>query len=87
VRLHWDKDLSLNRYFCDMNRGVYEGLGELTRNLNHVRETNCQFKGDEYCEFHIAWKPKPFLRRISDFVRLGLARDIIEDLENKIAEQ
>ena len=69
-----------------MNRGVYEGLGELTRNLNHVREMSCQFKGDAYCEFHIAWKPKPFIGRISDFVRLGLARDIIEDLENKIAE-
>jgi signal transduction histidine kinase len=86
VRLHWGKDPSLNRYFCDMNRGVYEGLGELTGNLGHVREASCQFKGDAYCEFHIAWKPKPFLRRISDFVRLGLARDIIEDLENKIAE-
>jgi signal transduction histidine kinase len=86
VRLYWDSDPFLNKDFCDFNRGVYEGLGTLTRNPVTVEEKGCSFKGGEFCEYHIKWKSKPFFSRFLDLVRLWGSKQIIDELEQKIEE-
>ena len=86
VRLHWDKDPAITKYFCDMNRGVYEGLGTFTQYPVSVEQEICQFEGGDYCEFHISWKAKPFYSRFPGLFRYWFSRDIVEELEKKIEE-
>jgi class 3 adenylate cyclase len=86
VRMFWDDDPAVTKLFCDMNRGVYEGLGKLTGNPATVEETVCQFGGGHFCEYHIKWKAKPFYARFIDLVRLRLSHEIIEELERRIEE-
>jgi class 3 adenylate cyclase len=86
VRIHWDDDPDITRHFCDMNKGVYEGLGKLTGNPAVVEEKMCQFEGAPFCEYHIHWKRKPFYFRYMDLIRLRMSRDIVEELERRIEE-
>jgi len=86
VQIHWNEDPDITKLFCDMNRGVYEGLGRLTRNPARVEEKNCQFAGDGFCEYHIKWKTKPIFSRILDLFRFRMSREVIEQLEQMIEE-
>lgn len=86
VRIYWDKVPGVNQHFCEMNKGVYEGLGKLTGNPATVEEKICQFKGGNFCECHIKWRAKPFYSRCMDLIRLRIAREIIEELERRIEE-
>ncbi len=86
VKFDWNEDPSITKHFCDMNRGVYEGLGKLTNNPVTVEEKRCQFDGDDYCEYHIKWKAKPFYSRIMDLIRFRISSEIIDELERKIEE-
>lgn len=61
VRLTWDKELELNRDFCLVNQGIYSALATLWGvPPARVHETKCQFKGDDYCEFHLGWQNPSF---------------------------
>jgi len=86
VRIYWDDDPGVTKLFCDMNRGVYEGLGKLTGNPASVEEKICQFEGNNFCEYHIKWKAKPFYSRFMDLCRFRLSREIIDELERRIEE-
>lgn len=86
VRINWKNSPDITKLFCDMNRGVYEGMGKLTKNPAIIEEAACQFDGAEYCEYHIKWKAKPFYARLWDQLRYAWSREIIEALENKIEE-
>ena len=86
VRIYWDDNPAVTKLFCDMNRGVYEGLGKLTGNPAAVEEEICQFGGGDFCEYHIKWKAKPFYSRFMDLFRFRLSREIIEELERRIEE-
>lgn len=86
VKFDWNEDPSITKHFCDMNRGVYEGLGKLTNNPVTVEEKRCQFDGDDYCEYHIKWKAKPVYSRIMDLIRFRISSEIIDELERKIEE-
>jgi class 3 adenylate cyclase len=86
VRIYWADDPALTKHFCDMNRGVYEGLGKLTGNPAAVKETVCQFEGGNFCECQIRWKAKPLYSRLMDLVRWRISREIIEELERRIEE-
>ena len=86
VRIHWDQAPGITKHFCDMNKGVYEGLGKLTRNPASVEEKICQFEGGDFCEYHIKWRAKPFYARFMDLIRFHLSREIIEELERRIEE-
>jgi class 3 adenylate cyclase len=86
VRIYWDDDPAVSKHFCDMNRGVYEGLGRLTGNPAVVNETVCKFEGGNFCECQIRWKAKPFYSRFMDLIRWRMSREIIEELERRIEE-
>jgi class 3 adenylate cyclase len=86
IRIYWDDDPAVTRHFCDMNRGVYEGLGKLTGNPATVKETVCQFSGGNFCECQIRWKAKPVYARYMDLIRWRMSREIIEELERRIEE-
>ena len=86
VRIFWSNDPAVTKHFCDMNRGVYEGLGKLTGNPAEVKETVCQFEGGDFCECQINWRAKPFYSRYMDLIRWRLSREIIEELERRIEE-
>ena len=86
VRTHWQDDPHVTKLFCDMNRGVYEGLGKLTGNTAVVEEKTCQFSGGSCCEYHVKWKAKPVYSRLVDFFRVRLSREIIDELERRIEE-
>jgi class 3 adenylate cyclase len=86
VRIYWDNAPGITKHFCDMNKGVYEGLGKLTGNPALVEEKNCQFEGGNFCEYHIKWRAKPFYSRLMDLIRFRISREIIEELERRIEE-
>jgi class 3 adenylate cyclase len=86
VRIYWDEAAGINKHFCDMNKGVYEGLGKLTGNPATVEEKICQFEGGDFCECHIRWRAKPFYSRFIDLIRFRISREIIEELERRIEE-
>jgi class 3 adenylate cyclase len=86
VRIFWDEAPGIDKHFCDMNKGVYEGFGKLTGNPATVEEKTCQFEGGAFCECHIKWRAKPFYARYLDLIRLRLSRQIIEELERRIEE-
>jgi len=86
ARIHWKDDPAVTKLFCDMNRGVYEGLGKLTGNPATVLEGMCQFSGGAFCEYHIKWKAKPIYSRLMDLFRIRLSREIIDELERRIEE-
>ena len=86
ARIHWNDDPAVTKLFCDMNRGVYEGLGKLTGNPATVLEGMCQFSGAAFCEYHIKWKAKPIYSRLMDLFRIRLSREIIDELERRIEE-
>ena len=86
VRIFWKDDPAVTKHFCDMNRGVYEGLGKLTGNPAVVEETVCQFEGGEFCECRIKWRAKPFYSRYMDLIRWRMSREIVEELERRIEE-
>jgi len=86
VKICWNDDPSITKLFCDMNRGVYEGFGQLTNNPAKVEEKICRFNGGDCCEYHIKWKIKPFYSRMMDFFRFHFSYEIIEELELKIEE-
>ena len=86
VKIYWDEGPGIDKHFCDMNRGVYEGLGILTGNPATVNETVCQFEGGDCCEYHIKWQAKPLLSRCLDWMRFRISREIVEELERRIEE-
>jgi class 3 adenylate cyclase len=86
VRIYWNDDPAVTKLFCDMNRGVYEGLGKLSGNPATVGETMCRFTGSAFCEYHIKWKAKPIYSRFMDLFRVRLSREIIDELERRIEE-
>jgi class 3 adenylate cyclase/predicted hydrocarbon binding protein len=86
VRINWNEDPAVTKLFCDMNRGVYEGLGKLSANPATVEEKMCQHTGDDFCEYHIKWKAKPIYSRFMDLLRVRLSREIIDELERRIEE-
>lgn len=86
VKIFWNRTPGVNKLFCDMNKGVYEGLGKLTGNPATVKEKKCQFEGDEYCECHIKWRAKPLYSRFMDLVRYRISRESLEELERRIEE-
>jgi len=86
VKIYWDEAPGINKHFCDMNKGVYEGLGKLTGNPATVEEKSCQFEGGDFCECHIKWRAKPFYSRFIDLIRFRISREIIEELERRIEE-
>jgi class 3 adenylate cyclase len=86
VQIRWHEDPDITKLFCDMNRGVYEGLGRLTRNPARVEEKVCQFTGGGFCEYHIKWKAKPLFARLIDFFRFWLSHEVIDQLERMIEE-
>ncbi len=86
VRIYWDEAPGISKHFCDMNKGVYEGLGKLTGNPATVEEKICQFEGGDFCECHIKWRAKPFYSRYMDLIRFRMSREIIDELERRIEE-
>ena len=86
VRIYWDDDPAVTKLFCDMNRGVYEGMGKLSGNPATVGEKMCQHTGDDCCEYHVNWKAKPIYSRVMDLFRVRMSREIIDELELRIAE-
>ncbi len=63
VRLHWFKDVPGNLDFCLFNQGIYSGIPTIW-NLPPLvlKETKCFLKGDDYCEYHLQWQKRFFLK-------------------------
>jgi len=63
VRLHWFKDIPANLDFCLFNQGIYSGIPTIWNMPPLVlEETRCFFKGDDYCEYHLKWQKRFFLK-------------------------
>ena len=61
-----------------MNKGIYSAI-PLIWGLppSKIDETKCLFKGDEYCEYHLKWKRRPFFKSL--FQRIFSPWKIIEE--------
>ena len=63
VRLHWFKDIPSNLDFCLFNQGIYSGIPTIWKMPPAtLEETKCFFKGDDYCEYHLKWQKRFFLK-------------------------
>ena len=63
VRLHWFKDIPANLDFCLFNQGIYSGIPTVWKMPPAaLEETKCFFKGDDYCEYHLKWQKRFFLK-------------------------
>jgi two-component system, cell cycle sensor histidine kinase and response regulator CckA len=84
IRLHWMAHIPGHLDFCRFNQGIYSGIPTIW-NLPpaQVVETRCFFQGDEYCEYHLKWLKKSFLREswLRLLVPWSLLRSTIKELE------
>ena len=56
VRIHWPKDLSLNKDFCFYEQGLYQALPKVYGWAPaRLWERTCFFKDAPYCEYEIWW--------------------------------
>src|SRR5208337_1595817 len=63
VRLHWFKDIPANLDFCLFNQGIYSGIPTIWNMPPLIlEETKCFFNGDDYCEYHLKWQRRVFLK-------------------------
>jgi PAS domain S-box-containing protein len=63
VRLHWFKNIPANLDFCLFNQGIYSGIPTVWKMPPAtLEETKCFFKGDDYCEYHLKWQKRFFLK-------------------------
>ncbi|MCX5889796.1 MAG: PAS domain S-box protein [Deltaproteobacteria bacterium] len=63
VRLHWFKNVPANLDFCLFNQGIYSGIPTVWKMPPAtLEETKCFFKGDDYCEYHLKWQKRFFLK-------------------------
>ncbi|MBU4355383.1 MAG: GAF domain-containing protein, partial [Proteobacteria bacterium] len=84
IRLHWLPHIPGHLDFCRFNQGIYSGIPTIwSLPPAQVVETRCFFQGDEYCEYHLKWDKKSFLRE--SWARLlvpwSLLRSTIKELE------
>ena len=84
IRLHWMAHIPGHLDFCRFNQGIYSGIPTIW-NLPpaQVVETRCFFQGDDYCEYHLKWDKKSFLREtwLRLLVPWSLLRSTIKELE------
>ncbi len=84
IRLHWNKDIPLNRDFCFYNKGIYQAIPTIWEcPPAELIETKNYFDGDDYCEYHLKWQPPS---RIKSFLFKVLTpgkviRETISELE------
>ena len=63
VRLHWFKNIPANLDFCLFNQGIYCGIPTIWNMPPSIlEETKCFFQGDPYCEYHLKWQKRSFLK-------------------------
>jgi putative nucleotidyltransferase with HDIG domain len=56
VRLHWKENRALSADLCRFNRGIYAAIPTIwNRPPATITESFCQFEGDPYCQFDIAY--------------------------------
>ena len=84
IRLHWLAHIPGHLDFCRFNQGIYSGIPTIwDLPPAQVVETRCFFQGDDYCEYHLKWDKKSFLRE--SWLRLlapwSLLRSTIKELE------
>ena len=85
IRLHWLAHIPGHLDFCRFNQGIYSGIPTIW-NLPpaQVVETRCFFQGDDYCEYHLKWDKKSFLREFWQRLLVPwslLLRSTIKELE------
>jgi two-component system, cell cycle sensor histidine kinase and response regulator CckA len=85
IRLHWLAHIPGHLDFCRFNQGIYSGIPTIW-NLPpaQVVETRCFFQGDDYCEYHLKWHKKSFLRETWQRLLVPwslLLRSTIKELE------
>jgi PAS domain S-box-containing protein len=63
LQLHWFRNVPLSEDFCSVNKGIYTAVPALWGlPPAHLEETMCFFKGDEFCQYHIAWERRSLLK-------------------------
>jgi two-component system, cell cycle sensor histidine kinase and response regulator CckA len=84
IRLHWFAHIPGHLDFCRFNQGIYSGIPTVW-NLPpaQVVETRCFFQGDDFCEYHLKWDKKSFIREswLRLLVPWSLLRSTIQELE------
>jgi signal transduction histidine kinase len=84
VRLHWNRTMGVSKHLCLMNQGAYTFLPLIWGGKPlHLEERCCQFKGAEYCEFHLQWPAqKRFREVLSRFFTLkSVLMETVKEME------
>ncbi len=84
LQLHWNSELALSRDFCLYNKGIYSAIPTVWGgDACTVEESQCFFKGQPYCEYHISWRPQSRFK--SKFFHVvapwKIARESIREVE------
>jgi len=83
IRLHWDKNIPMNRDFCLFNKGIYQAIPTIWNcPPAELIETKNFFDGDDYCEYQLKWQPPSRMKALLFKLTPGkVIRATINELE------
>jgi len=84
IKIHWKEGRVLSKDLCLYNKGVYSAIPTIW-NLPpaEVEETECFFRGDNYCRYVITWRVRNRLKNFIDkfFVRKSSLVSALMEIE------
>jgi len=84
VRLRWFRKTRPAKRFCDFNRGIYQAIPTIWKmSPAELQETQCFFEGNDYCEYRIRWRNRPYFFQFASSIvtRRKLLEESIEEME------
>jgi putative nucleotidyltransferase with HDIG domain len=84
IRLHWFRETRPVKSFCYFNQGTYQAIPTIWKmSPADLEETQCFFRGADYCEYRMRWKNRPyFLHFVSNMVMTRrLLEESVEEME------
>ena len=90
--LRYYPQFEVTKDICNWNLGIYTELLHSSGVKDiHAEEVKCLLNGDEYCEFHLAWKKSGIVSRLVKSIGIWQVkkevRDVIEEYEGSLKER
>jgi len=84
IRLHWFRETQPVKNFCEFNRGIYQAIPTIWKmSPAGLEEARCFFEGDDYCEYRMKWKNRPYFFQFASglTMRKRLLEESIAEME------
>jgi putative nucleotidyltransferase with HDIG domain len=84
IRLHWFRETEPVKSFCEFNQGIYRAIPTIWKMAPaELEETRCFFDGNDFCEYRMRWKNRPYFFQFASGILLRgrLLEESIEEME------